>query len=267
VPATEPIRVWHLMTHTAGLTYGFHRVHVTDEIYRNAGFEFGNPRGFDLAQCVEAWAQLPLAFQPGAEWLYSVATDVLGRLVEMVDTGFRVEPERAHRLAALYAKPAGPHDMVRFDQLGATITKEPRWFSGGGGLASTTRDYSRFTWMLLGEGSYDGVRLLSPRTVRLMTRNHLPGNADLQQYGRPLFAETRFDGVGFGLGFATVMDPTATKVAGNAGEFNWGGLASTAFWVDPADEITVVWMTQLMPSSTYPIRPQLRQLVYQSLTD
>ena len=287
VPATEPIRVWHLLTHTAGLTYGFHRVHVTDEIYRNAGFEFGNPRGFDLAQCVEAWAQLPLAFQPGSEWLYSVATDVLGRLVEvvsgqsldaffadhilrplgMVDTGFHVEEDRQHRLAALYAKPAGGHEMVRFDQLGATIAKEPRWFSGGGGLASTIRDYSRFTWMLLGRGEFEGARLLSPRTLSLMTRNHLPGNVDLQQYGRPLFAETRFDGVGFGLGFATMIDPTATKAAGNAGEFNWGGLASTAFWVDPVDEITVVWMTQLMPSSTYPIRPELRQLVYQSIVD
>jgi CubicO group peptidase (beta-lactamase class C family) len=287
VAATEPIRVWHLLTHTAGLTYGFHRVHVTDEIYRNAGFEFGNPRGFDLAQCVEAWAQLPLAFEPGTEWLYSVATDVLGRLVEVVsgqsldrffadhiftplgmtDTAFYVDADRRHRLAALYALPAGGKEVVRFDQMGEAISHEPRWFSGGGGLASTTRDYTRFTWMLLRGGEHDGARLLSPRTVRFMTRNHLPGNADLQQFGRPLFAETRYDGVGFGLGFATVLDPAATKLAGNAGEFNWGGLASTAFWVDPVDDITVVFMTQLMPSSTYPLRPQLRQLVYQALID
>jgi CubicO group peptidase (beta-lactamase class C family) len=121
--------------------------------------------------------------------------------------------------------------------------------------------------MLLRGGELDGARLLSPRTVRLMTSNHLPGNADLQAFGRPLYAETRFDGVGFGLGFATVMDPVALKAAGNAGEFNWGGLASTAFWVDPVDEVTVVFMTQLMPSSSYPIRPQLRQLVYQALVD
>jgi CubicO group peptidase (beta-lactamase class C family) len=287
VPATEPIRVWHLLTHTAGLTYGFHRVHVTDEIYRNAGFEFGNPRGFDLAQCVQAWAGLPLAFNPGSEWLYSVATDVLGRLVEVVsgqaldrffadniftplgmtDTGFFVEPERQARLAALYALPAGSSQPVRYDPLGDVIRRPPKWFSGGGGLASTTRDYARFTWMLLGGGEYDGARLLSPRTVRYMTRNHLPGNVDLQQYGRPLFAETRYDGVGFGLGFASVLDPGATKVAGNAGEFSWGGLASTGFWVDPTDEVTAVFMTQLMPSSSYPLRPQLRQLVYQALVD
>jgi CubicO group peptidase (beta-lactamase class C family) len=287
VPATEPIRVWHLLTHTAGLTYGFHRVHVTDEIYRNAGFEFGNPRGLDLAGSVEAWAQLPLAFNPGTEWLYSVATDVLGRLVEVVsgqpldqffaehifaplgmtDTGFYVEDERQHRLATLYAMPAGGRELVRFDQMGKAALTPPRVLSGGGGLVSTTRDYARFTWMLLGGGAYDGARLLSPRTVRLMTSNHLPGGADLQAYGRPLFAEVRYDGVGFGLGFATLLDPAVAKVAGNAGEFNWGGLASTAFWVDPVDEITVVFMTQLMPSSTYPLRPQLRQLVYQAVTE
>lgn len=286
VPATESIRVWQLLTHTAGLTYGFHRVHVTDEIYRNAGFEFGNPRGFDLAQCVQAWAELPLAFDPGREWLYSVATDVLGRLVEvvsgrpldrffdeeiftplgMVDTGFHVEEARRHRLAALYALPPNAQDFVRFDTLGNTVTKPPRYVSGGGGLVSTIRDYTRFTWMLLRGGELDGVRLLSPRTVSLMTRNHLPGGVDLQTYGRPLFAETRYDGVGFGLGFARLLDPAVAKVAGNAGEFSWGGLASTAFWVDPVDEITVVWMTQLMPSSTYPIRPQLRQLAYGAVT-
>ena len=287
VPASEPIRVWHLLTHTAGLTYGFHRVHVTDEIYRNAGFEFGNPSGMDLAATVEAYARLPLAFNPGSEWLYSVATDVLGRLVEvisgqpldrffadniftplgMTDTGFHVEEERQHRLAALYAMPASGREIVRFDQMGKTAHKPPRVLSGGGGLMSTTRDYARFTWMLLNGGEYDGARLLSPRTVRLMASNHLPGGADLQAYGRPLFAEVRYDGVGFGLGFATLLDPAIAKVAGNAGEFNWGGLASTAFWVDPVDEITVVFMTQVMPSSTYPLRPQLRQLVYQSVVD
>ena len=285
VPATAPIRVWHLLTHTAGLTYGFHRVHVTDEIYRNAGFEFGSPRGFDLAKCVEAWAQLPLAFDPGTEWLYSVATDVLGRLVEVVsgrpldrffdeeiftplgmtDTGFHVEESQHHRLAALYALPPNAAETVRFDVLGDAIKKPHRFLGGGGGLASTIRDYTRFTWMLLRGGELDGARLLSPRTVSMMTRNQLPDGADLQAYGRQLFAETRFDGVGFGLGFACLLDPAAAKVAGNAGEFNWGGLASTAFWVDPVDDITVVWMTQLMPSSSYPLRPQLRQLVYGSV--
>jgi len=287
VPATEPIRVWHLLTHTAGLTYGFHHTHVTDEIYRNAGFEFGNPAGYDLAQCVEAWAALPLAFQPGTEWLYSVATDVLGRFVEVVsgqsldeffrrnifeplgmtDTGFTVEPEQQHRLAALYATGPGLPKLVRYDKLGDTVRRTPQWFSGGGGLASTTRDYTRFTWMLSRGGELDGARLLSPRTLRYMTRNHLPGNQDLQTFGRPVNAEVRTDGVGFGLGFAVMLDPAANKTIASEGEFNWGGLASTAFWVDPTEDLTVVFMTQLMPSSTYTLRPQLRQLVYQSLVD
>jgi CubicO group peptidase (beta-lactamase class C family) len=287
VPATEPIRVWHLLTHTAGLTYGFHRNHVTDEIYRNAGFEFGNPKGFDLAQCVQAWAALPLAFEPGSEWLYSVATDVLGRLVEVVsgqpldrflaehifaplgmtDTAFSVPAEQQERLAALYAVTPQNRTPVRYDQMGDVIKREPQWFSGGGGLASTTRDYTRFTWMLLRGGELDGHRLLSPRTIRYMATNHLPGNRDLQTFGRPLHAETRMDGVGFGLGFAVVTDPAAGKVVCSEGEFNWGGLASTTFWIDPAEDLSVVFMTQLMPSSTYNIRPQLRQLVYQSIVD
>src|SRR4051794_12011343 len=286
VPAAEPIRVWHLMTHTAGLTYGFHHVHVPDEIYRLAGFAFGMPAG-DLAGSSEGIAKLPLAFEPGAEWNYSVATDILGRLVEVVsgqpldeffrdhifdpldmtDTAFHVDERHHDRLAALYALAPGLTSPVRYDEVGERYKRPARWLSGGGGLVSTTRDYTRFTWMLLRGGELDGARLLSPRTVRFMTRNHLPGNADLQQFGRPLYAETRFDGVGFGLGFAVVMDPAAYKVIASPGEFNWGGMASTAFWVDRAEQLTVVFMTQLMPSSTYALRPQLRQLVYQAVVD
>jgi CubicO group peptidase (beta-lactamase class C family) len=287
VPATEPIRVWHLLTHTAGLTYAFHRVHVTDEIYRNAGFDLASPVGLDLAGCVSAWANLPLAFQPGAEWLYSVATDVLGRLVEiwsgqsldeffrdhifnpldMLDTGFSVAPDDHNRLAALYAIAPGMTEKIRYDQLGEAFKAPPSWLSGGGGLVSTSRDYLRFAHMLLRGGQLDGTRLLSPRTVRYMSSNHLPGGADLESFGRSLFSETRYDGVGFGLGFAVTDDPVAAKVLASRGEFYWGGMASTAFWVDPLEDIVAVFMTQLMPSSTYPIRPQLRQLVNQALVD
>ncbi|HET6816586.1 MAG TPA: serine hydrolase domain-containing protein [Mycobacteriales bacterium] len=286
VAATEPIRVWHLLTHTAGLTYGFHRMHVTDEIYRLAGFDVAMPAN-DLAAFSRAIASLPLAFQPGTEWNYSVATDILGRLVEVVsgqaldeffaqqiftpldmrDTSFHVEPPKHDRLAALYALAPELTEPVRYDDLGERYKRPARWISGGGGLLSTTRDYTRFTWMLLRGGELEGARLLSPRTVRYMARNHLPGNADLQTVGRSLFAETRFDGVGFGLGFAVVTDAAAGKVIASDGEFNWGGMASTAFWVDPAEDLTVVWMTQVMPSSSYPIRPQLRALVYQALVD
>jgi CubicO group peptidase (beta-lactamase class C family) len=287
VSATEPIRVWHLLTHTAGLTYAFHRVHVTDEIYRLGGFDLGSPPGLDLAGCVAAWASMPLAFEPGSEWLYSVATDVLGRLVEiwsgqplekyfanhifspldMPDTGFVVPEAEAERLAALYAIAPGLSEKVRYDALGKHATRTPRWMSGGGGLVSTSRDYLRFARMLLGGGALDGARLLSPRTVRYMCRNHLPGGADLATFGRPLASETRYDGVGFGLGLAVTIDPAASKTLSNEGESYWGGMASTAFWIDPAEDLAIVFMTQLLPSSTYPIRPQLRQLVYQALVD
>jgi CubicO group peptidase (beta-lactamase class C family) len=135
---------------------------------------------------------------------------------------------------------------------------------------STAADYHRFTQMLLHRpdspaGELDGIRLLSPRTVASMASNHLPGGADLETFGRPLYAETNYAGVGFGLGFAVVVDPVATKSLGSAGEFHWGGAASTAFWVDPAEQVTVAFFTQFMPSSAYPIRSQLRQLVYQAL--
>jgi CubicO group peptidase (beta-lactamase class C family) len=291
VPATEPVRVWHLLTHTAGLTYGFHRSHPVDALYRAAGFEWGTPRGVDLAQACDLWAGLPLLFQPGTEWNYSVATDVLGRVVEvasgqrldeffadrifgplgMTDTAFWAEPAAQPRLAALYG-PGPDGQAARLDAFGRWALKEPRLLGGGGGLVSTAADYDRFTQMLLHRpdspgGELDGVRLLSPRTVAYMARNHLPGGVDLETFGRPLFAETPFRGVGFGLGFGVLIDPVPGKVVGSAGEISWGGAASTAFWVDQAADLTVSFFTQLLPSSTHPIRTQLRQLVYQALTD
>ena len=289
VPAVEPVRVWHLLTHTAGLTYGFHRVHPVDAMYRAAGFEWSTPAELDLAQACDAWAALPLLFQPGTEWNYSVATDVLGRVVEvasgqrldeffaarilgplgMTDTAFWAGPEAAPRLAALYS-PGRDGAATRLDAFGRGALARPRMISGGGGLVSTAADYDRFTQMLLPRpgspaGELDGVRLLNPRTVGYMTRNHLPGGLDLETFGRPLFAESPFRGVGFGLGFAVVIDPVPGKVVCSAGEISWGGAASTAFWVDADADLTVSFFTQLLPSSTYPIRPQLRQLIYQAL--
>ncbi len=285
VPATEPVTIWHLLSHTSGLTYGFHHVHPVDGIYRDAGFEWWAPEGLQLADCCDRWAQMPLLFQPGTEWNYGVSTDVLGRVVEvasgrpldeflaeevfvplvMPDTSFWVEPERQDRLAALYALPPSKRDKVRYDVLGDIARRPPTFLSGGGGLVSTASDYLRFTQFLLRGGELDGIRLLSPRTVDYMARNHLPGGADLQAFGRSVFAEVRYDGVGFGLGFAVVDDPVRFRTLTSCGEFNWGGAASTAFWVDPVEQLTVVFMTQLLPSSSYPIRSQLRQLVGQSL--
>jgi CubicO group peptidase (beta-lactamase class C family) len=281
-PASEPIRVWHLLTHTSGLTYGFHHAHPVDEMYRAAGFEWVTPPGLDLAACVERWAQLPLVFQPGSEWNYSTSSDVLGRLVEVVsgqrldeffkqrifaplgmnDTSFGTEDDN---LAALYVPQPGTRTAVRDDTFGAVGRGRPDCLSGGGGLVSTAADYHRFTQLLLRQGELNGVRLLSPRTVALMTSNHLPGDVDLEAYGRPLFAEMPFNGFGFGLGFSVLKDAVKAKTLSSAGEFAWGGAASTAFWVDPAEELTAMFFTQLLPSSTHPIRQQLRQLVYQAL--
>jgi CubicO group peptidase (beta-lactamase class C family) len=283
VPATEPIRLWHLLTHTAGLTYGFHRVHPVDAIYRRRGYEWGVPRDVDLAGACRAWADMPLLFQPGAEWNYSVATDVLGRVVEVVsgqpldryfeerilrplrmtDTGFvAADPER---LAALYSPDPRTGRIARNETMGGA--RSARFLSGGGGLVSSAADYHRFTQMLLRGGELDGVRLLGSRTLAAMTRNQLPGNADLYQFGRPVFAESPMVGQGFGLGFSVLIDTASAKTLSTLGEFAWGGAASTAFWVDPVERLSVVFMTQLLPSSTYTLRAQLHQLVHQAIVD
>jgi CubicO group peptidase (beta-lactamase class C family) len=285
-PAAEPLSIWNLLTHTSGLTYGFHHAHPVDAIYRANGFEWGSPPGLDLAGCCAAWAEMPLLFQPGTEWNYGVSTDVLGRVVEvisgqtldefltarilgplgMVETGFHA-PEADHgRLAALYVPDPETGRATR-SPASAAAMQPPEFLSGGGGLVSSAADYLRFTRMLLGGGELDGVRLLSPRTLRMMASNHLPGHADLEQFGRPLFSETTFDGVGFGLGFSVVEDPVAGRYPSSRGEFAWGGAASTAFWVDPAERMVVLFFTQLLPSSTYPIRSQLHQMVHQALVD
>ncbi|HVV37520.1 MAG TPA: serine hydrolase domain-containing protein [Acidimicrobiales bacterium] len=277
-PAAEPVRVWHLFTHTSGLTAGFLYNHVVDAMYRDAGYEFGAPPHPSIAECVEDWARLPLLFEPGSAWGYGVSHDVLGRLVEiwsgqsldaaidsrvcaplgMRDTAFWCDESRGDRLAALYA--IGDDDRaVRVPAPGVTAGP-PAILSGGGGLISTAADYSRFARMLGGGGAFDGTRLLSPRTVALMTQNHLA--ADLGALSTGGFAETTFDGVGFGLGVAVNVDPIKQHSVSNPGEFFWGGVYSTAFWVDPVDDVTCVFMTQLMPSGSHPIRSQLRQMVY-----
>ena len=284
-PQTEPMRIWHLLTHTSGLTYGFHNSHATDAIYRNAGFEWGNPAGLDLEACCDAWAQLPLAFQPGSEWNYGVSTDVLGRIVEvvsglpldvflreqildplgMLDTEFWVPEDKRERFAELYYRDAATKHATKM--AAPSLAKRPTMLGGGGGLCGTASDYLRFAQMMMNGGELDGTRILGTRTVDYMTRNHLPGHADLEEFGRPLFAETTFDGVGFGLGFSVVLDAAANKVLSTEGSYSWGGAASTIFWNDPAESLTAIFLTQLLPSSTYPIRPQLQQLVYQALVD
>jgi CubicO group peptidase (beta-lactamase class C family) len=285
VPAVEPIRVWHLLTHTAGLTYGFHQTSVVDALYRAAGFDLVPTPGQDLAAATRALATLPLLFQPGTAWGYGVSTDVLGRLIEVVsgqsldefladrilgplkmtDARWWVDETEASRLAALYTANPQTGQATRFDYLGAAALREPAHLSGGGGLICSAADYHRFSQMLVRGGELDGVRLLGSRTVRFMTRNHLPAGKDLGALSTGGFAETTLDGIGFGLGFAVVDNPVPSRTPTTEGSYYWGGLAGTAFWVDPAEDLTVLLFTQLMPSSTYPLRPQLRQLVYSAL--
>lgn len=287
VPMSEPVRIWHLLTHTSGLTYGFHHAHPVDAMYRSAGYEWGSPPGKDLAAVCDDWASLPLLFQPGSEWNYGVSTDVLGRVVEvasgmsleeffrtrifeplgMTDTKWSVDETERERLAALYVRNPADGKAFRFDMMSAAAHNPPAFLSGGGGLISTARDYHRFCQMLLRGGELDGARLLGTRTLEYMTENHLPGGASLEEFGRPLFSETTFAGMGFGLGFSVLDNPAENKVLGSPGEFAWGGAASTAFWVDPVEDLTVLFLTQLLPSSTYPIRTQLKSLVYQALVD
>ena len=283
VAATEPIRMWHLLTHTSGLTYGFMQLHPVDAIYRAAGMDFGYPKGMDLAQACDLLATMPLKAQPGTAWSYGVSTDVLGRVLEvisgkpldellldqllgplgMTDTQWWVPEDEQDRLAQLYVT----GKLLPYPPLGNTALRKPAVLNGGGGLISTAADYWRFCRMLQRGGELDGVRIIAPRTLDIMAANHLPGGQDLAAVNTGGFAETIFDGVGFGLGFATVLDPAPGKTAASAGELYWGGLASTAFWVDRATGVTAAFYTQLVPSSTYPIRSQLRQLVYAALLD
>jgi CubicO group peptidase (beta-lactamase class C family) len=290
----RPMEVRDLLTHTSGLTYGFMGRHPVDALYRRAGVEGravlapteGAPSS-DLAEMIAKLADLPLQFSPGARWNYSVSTDVCGRLVEvlsgqpldrflagrifeplrMVDTGFLVTSEQAERLAACYALTAkdklAPVDPVAT----STYRSAPTFLSGGGGLVSTASDYVRFALMLLNGGELDGARVLGRRTVEYMTTNHLPTGGDLASMGQRVFSETTYEGIGFGLGFSVMLDPARAAVIGSVGEYAWGGAASTMFWVDPREELVGVLLTQLIPSSAYPLRREMKALTYQALID
>jgi CubicO group peptidase (beta-lactamase class C family) len=216
-----------------------------------------------------------------------VSTDVIGWLVQLIsgmpfeefvqtrildplnmtDTGFFVPKDKAHRLAACYVADGKGGKTLLDDPATSTFLAPPDFISGGGGLVSTTLDYLTFARALLNGGEIGGVRLVGPKTLELMTKNHLPGGRDLSQMSISLFSENTFSGVGFGLGFSVTMDPAATMLAGSAGEFAWGGAASTAFWVDPAEDLIVLSMTQFVPSTFYPVRRELRAMIYAAITD
>jgi CubicO group peptidase (beta-lactamase class C family) len=287
VSSCEPMRIWHLLTHTAGLIYGFTGQNpVLSAIFEQA--QAAVPAGTDLAGWCDAWARIPLLFEPGSAWNYSVAHDVLGRVVEvaagepldrffderifaplgMSDTGFRVQTVDLHRLATLYALDADAGKVSPDEETGRWGVTTPDFFSGGGGLVSSASDYLRFAEMLRRRGEYGGRRVIGTRTVEYMTRNHLPGNADLAGFGVPLFADAPPErGYGYGLGVGVTIDPVARKVLCGAGTYGWAGAANTYFFVDPAEELTVLFLTQLVPFSVHPIEPRLSQLVYQAIVD
>ncbi len=279
-----PMTIKHLLTHTSGLTYGFMNEHPVDVMYGRARVT-GSDSGGTLNDTIEKLARIPLKFAPGTKWNYGVSTDVCGYLVEqfsgqaldefvaehiaaplgMVDSGFHVRPGTEDRFAACYQYVAPATYRLQDDPESSRYLERPTFFSGGGGMVGTIDDYHRFAKMLLGKGQLEGTRLLGRKTLEYMTSNHLPGNCDLAAMGQPVFSETPYEGIGFGLGFSVVVDPAAANVLDSPGEFAWGGAASTYFWVDPVEELIVVFMTQLLPSSTYPIRRELKTLAYQAL--
>ncbi len=287
-PANGPITIKQLLTHTAGFTYGWNEEFSLGEMYQRAGVDFWPNSGM-LAEVVEKASELPLLFEPGSRFGYGISTDVLGRFVEviseqpldvfmrqrvfeplgMTDTGFSITPDKLDRLTTLYEAKGAGNTLARVDAPGSTLyaADNVTTFSGGGGLLSTPADYLRFTEMLRCRGEFKGGRLLGSRTVDFMTQNHLPG--DLAQMGDKDFDGWSIagEGVGFGLGFSVVLDPVRARTLCSVGEFSWGGIASTVFWVDPTEDITAMFLTQLTPSSTYKLRRELRVLTYQALVD
>ena len=279
----RPMTIRDLLTHTSGLTYGFMNSTPVDAMYRQQGVE----QSANLAEMVSKLAGIPLLFSPGSRWSYSVATDVCGHLVELIadtpfdefleeqifaplgmtDTGFVVPEDKVHRFAANYDR-TSDNGMRLIDSPEASPYLQDRGLhSGGGGLVSTIHDYYKFASMLLNQGEHAGTRILGRKTVELMTSNHLPNNGDLTSMGQAVFSETPYDGIGFGLGFSVMLDPATAQILGSPGEFAWGGAASTYFFVDPKEDMLVIFMTQLMPSSSYPIRREMRVLAYQSIID
>ena len=287
----RPMNIRDLLSHQSGLAYGFQYRNSVDAAYRDleimgrANLSFPDAA---LAENIQKMAKLPLVFSPGTQWNYSVSTDVCGYLVEvmsgmpfdrylqervfgplgMVDSGFHVPDEKIERFAACYAPTPGGGRVLQDDPQTSPYRKPATLFSGGGGLVSTVGDYFRFTQMLVNGGTLDGTRLLSRKTVDLMRINHLPNGVDLAAVSPPgQFTEAATNGTGFGLGFSVLLDTAKAQISGSVGQFQWGGAASTAFWIDPVEEVALVFMTQLLPSSTYPFRRELQVLVNSALVD
>lgn len=280
-PAARPVTIHHLLTHCSGLTYDFMQSHPIDRFYRHRKI---GTNAMNLEDTVKAACEIPLMFDPGDNWNYSISTDVCGRLIEVLsgqslddflqehiftplkmnDTAFFVSEDKHHRFSTNYAKDPKTGALIKAGDF-FPFTEKPLYLSGGGGLTSTMGDYFRFCQMLLNGGELDGTRILSPATIRLMTDNHLPNRATLDEISLSSFSENRLDGTGFGLGFSVITDPAAVQMPVSKGSYSWGGAASTYFWIDPAEDLIGIFMTQFMPSDYYPLRAQLQQLTYAAL--
>jgi CubicO group peptidase (beta-lactamase class C family) len=289
-PVERPMNVRDLLSHTSGLTYGFMERTNVDAAYRKLGIADMTRRGYSVRDMIEELATLPLEFSPGTRWNYSVSTDVCGHLIELMsgqrldaylrehvfqplemsDTSFVIVEGQTTRFMANYQRQ--PDDRLELvDDPARSEYRERTFLSGGGGLVSTAHDYFRFASMMLNKGELAGVRLLGRKTVELMTINHLPDGQDLTNLAQPgMFTETAYYGVGFGLGFSVMQSPARAMIAGTPGEFAWGGAAGTAFWIDPGEQMVVVFMTQIMQMglpSPYPIRRELRALTYSAIVE
>jgi CubicO group peptidase (beta-lactamase class C family) len=286
-PPAAPMTMRHILSHTAGLTYGALLPidpHPVDAVYQQLGVQRGD--GETISSFADKLAQVPLRYDPGTKWLYSLATDVCGCLVEaisgqkfedflqqrifeplgMQDTAFWVPTDKVDRFAANYERAADKSLRLIDDPQNSKYLQAPSFPSGGGGLVSTTADYAKFCEMLRLRGTVNGVEIIGSRTLSMMTKNHIAGGADLSQAAMGAFSETAYEGVGFGLGFASTLDEVASGTVG-AGDYYWGGAASTIFWVDPVEDLYVVFMTQLMPSATFNFRGQLKNIIYGAIND
>jgi CubicO group peptidase (beta-lactamase class C family) len=282
-PSTQ-MRVVDLLRHTAGFTYSFQEQGNVDAAYRKTELESWSKN--TSQSVIDTLAHIPLEFDPGTQWNYSVATDIVGILLErisglslpeyfqmhifaplgMTDTFFQVPADKAARIPEGFGfDPEAKMKLI--DKAGTDSMWAKGWSfnSGGGGLASSVADYHRFCRMLLNGGAFDGAQILSPKTIELMTANHIPGGQDLTQMSKSLFSEAEMAGIGFGLGFATTIDSAATLAPCSNGDFYWGGMYSTAFFVDPVEDIIMIFMTQLLPSTTYPVRREIKTMIYSAL--
>ena len=286
-PPASPMTMRHVLSHTSGLTYGAlldADPHPVNGVYQELGVRRSD--GETMTSFAEKLSRVPLRFDPGTQWLYSLATDVCGCLVEvisgqkfedflhqrifeplgMTDTAFWVPESKINRFAANYQRAADKSLQLIDDPLTSSYLTAPSFPSGGGGLVSTTTDYAKFCDMLRLRGNANGVEIIGSRTLALMTKNHILNNADLRQTAIGSFSETAYEGVGFGLGFATTLDEISSGTIG-AGDYYWGGAASTIFWVDPVEDLYAVFMTQLMPSATFNFRGQLKNIIYGAISD